>query len=74
MFLVLGSEGGPRRLTVSLDGAPIDAAAAGEDVDQGRVTVRRQRLYRLVDLPRAGRHELELVFEPGISGYAFTFG
>ena len=74
VFLVLGSEGGPRRLMVSIDGAPIDAAAAGEDVDHGRVTVRGQRLYRLVDLPRAGRHELELAFEPGISGYAFTFG
>ena len=74
VFLVLGSEGGPRRLTVRLDGAPIAAAAAGEDVEAGRVTVRGQRLYRLVDLPRAGRHELELAFERGISGYAFTFG
>jgi hypothetical protein len=33
-----------------------------------------QRLYRLVELERAGRHLLTLRFEPGISGYAFTFG
>ena len=35
-----------------------------------------QRLYRLVDLPRAGggTHQLELRVEPGIHGYAFTFG
>jgi hypothetical protein len=38
------------------------------------VTVRRQRLYRLVDLPRAGRHRLTLDFGAGVSGYAFTFG
>ena len=28
----------------------------------------------LVNLPRAGRHRLELSVAPGISGYAFTFG
>jgi hypothetical protein len=33
-----------------------------------------KRLYRLVDLPRRGRHLLELRFESGIEGYAFTFG
>jgi hypothetical protein len=40
----------------------------------GDVTVRGQRLYRLVDLPRVERHELELRPQTGISGYAFTFG
>ena len=38
------------------------------------VTVRRQRLYELVSLPRAGEHRLNLRFAPGIAGYAFTFG
>ena len=33
-----------------------------------------QRLYRLIDLPEAGRHRLQLRFDPGIEGYAFTFG
>jgi Thioredoxin like C-terminal domain len=36
--------------------------------------VRRQRLYRLVDLASPGRHRLTLEFAPGVSGYAFTFG
>jgi len=36
--------------------------------------VTRQRLYRLVDLDRAGRHLLTLELSPGVSGYAFTFG
>ena len=57
-----------------LDGKPISAADAGEDVHGGEATITGQRLYRLVDLPRAGTHTLELRFEPGIEGYAFTFG
>jgi cytochrome c biogenesis protein CcdA/thiol-disulfide isomerase/thioredoxin len=73
-FLVLGSEDRPRSLRVLLDGKPISAADAGEDVHDGAATVSDQRLYRLVDLPRAGDHTLELRFEPGIEGYAFTFG
>ena len=40
----------------------------------GVATVGPQRLYRLVDLPEAGPHRLDLNFEPGIYGYAFTFG
>jgi hypothetical protein len=38
------------------------------------VSVERQRLYELVDLPRAGRHRLTLNLDPDVSGYAFTFG
>ena len=43
----------------------------------GAVDVRdsgRQRLYRLVELPRAERHVLTLELPAGTSGYAFTFG
>ncbi len=73
-YLVLGSPGGPRRMKVYLDGRPISAADAGEDVHNGVVTVGAQRLYNLVDLPRVERHLLELRPEAGIMGYAFTFG
>ena len=38
------------------------------------VTVTRQRLYTLLKLPRTEEHTLTLRFEPGVSGYAFTFG
>jgi hypothetical protein len=38
------------------------------------LAIRAQRLYTLVELPRAGNHELELRPESGIQGYAFTFG
>jgi hypothetical protein len=40
----------------------------------GRATVQAQRLYRLVDLPAVGQHRLSLIFDPGVKGYAFTFG
>jgi cytochrome c biogenesis protein CcdA/thiol-disulfide isomerase/thioredoxin len=75
VFLVLGSQGGaPRSLRVMLDGRPVSRGTAGADARTGVVTVRGQRLYRLVDLPRVERHELELRPQTGISGYAFTFG
>lgn len=74
VFLVLGSPGQERTLTVELDGHPISARDAGPDVDDGAVAVDEQRLYGLVDLRRAGTHTLSLGFAPGIEGYAFTFG
>jgi cytochrome c biogenesis protein CcdA/thiol-disulfide isomerase/thioredoxin len=75
VFLVLGAEDGKAHtVRVLLDGEPISNEVAGRHVRDGRVTVRAQRLYRLVELARAERHLLSLAFEPGISGYAFTFG
>ena len=74
VFLVLGSDDGPRRMRVLLDGRRIPDRLAGEDVHDGAVRVSGQRLYRLVELPDAERHVLTLEPEPGISGYAFTFG
>jgi cytochrome c biogenesis protein CcdA/thiol-disulfide isomerase/thioredoxin len=74
VFLVLGSPGGPGEVEVLLDGRLVPGSLAGEDVRGGAVTVSDQRLYRLVDLPEAGGHELELRLEPGVAGYAFTFG
>jgi hypothetical protein len=61
---VLSSRGErPRTLEVRVDGRLTR-----------RVVVRRQRLYELVSLRRAGEHRLNLRFEPGLAGYAFTFG
>jgi hypothetical protein len=72
--LVLGSPGAKRRVRVLLDGKPIAARDAGSDVEDGAVAVSSQRLYNLVDLPRAGDHVLTLLPEAGVTGYAFTFG
>lgn len=75
VYLVLSSAGElPRKLHVLLDGRPISASDAGSDVHGSTVTVRNQRLYTLVSLPSDQRHRLKLELEPGISGYAFTFG
>jgi len=74
VYLVLGSPGRQRHVRVLLDGRPIAAAAAGSDVENGVLSVSTQRLYSLVDLPRAGEHVLRLIPEAGVSGYAFTFG
>jgi cytochrome c biogenesis protein CcdA/thiol-disulfide isomerase/thioredoxin len=63
VYLVLSSPGAPRSVAVALDGRPSRA-----------VTVRDQRLYELVDLRSVGRHRLSLRFDPGVSGFAFTFG
>ncbi|MEA2192700.1 MAG: hypothetical protein QOI73_2821 [Solirubrobacteraceae bacterium] len=75
VYLVLSSQGDrPRRVHVRLDGRPISAADAGSDVRDGVVTVRRQRLYSLVDVGKVAEHVLTLRLDPGVSGYAFTFG
>jgi cytochrome c biogenesis protein CcdA/thiol-disulfide isomerase/thioredoxin len=74
VFLVLGSPDQARHVQVLLDGQPIPARLAGADVRQGQATIQAQRLYRLVDLPAVARHRLTLRFDPGITGYAFTFG
>ncbi|MEJ7823999.1 MAG: cytochrome c biogenesis protein DipZ [Solirubrobacteraceae bacterium] len=75
VYLVLASEGDkPRKVQVRLDGKPIAAADAGEDVRDGAVTVRNQRLYSLVKVDSIQEHVLTLRLDPGVSGYAFTFG
>ncbi len=74
VFLVLGADDGPGDVEVLLDGEPVPAELAGEDIRGGRVAVTNQRLYRLVELPESGAHELELRLDPGVTGYAFTFG
>jgi cytochrome c biogenesis protein CcdA/thiol-disulfide isomerase/thioredoxin len=75
VYLVLSSAGErPRSVQVLIDGRPIGATDAGADVHAGVVTVRGQRLYTLVSLPREGQHRLSLRLAPGVTGYAFTFG
>ena len=75
VYLVLGSRGERgRHVRVLLDGKPIRPEEAGADVRDGRLTVSRQRLYRLVAVPLAGEHLLTLYFDRGVAGFAFTFG
>ena len=75
VYLVLASDGDrPRKVRVLLDGRPISPANSGADVRDATVTVRRQRLYSLVKLGSLQEHVLTLELDPGVAGYAFTFG
>jgi cytochrome c biogenesis protein CcdA/peroxiredoxin len=75
VYVVLGPPPGrSAHVRVLLDGRPIPAALAGDDVRGGAIAVDRQRLYGVVALPRPGRARLSLRIDPGISAYAFTFG
>jgi cytochrome c biogenesis protein CcdA/thiol-disulfide isomerase/thioredoxin len=75
VYLVLtSSDSVPRRARILLDGKPIGAGQAGADVRSSEVTVRGQRLYSLVSLPRAEHHTVTIDRPPGVSAYDFTFG
>jgi cytochrome c biogenesis protein CcdA/thiol-disulfide isomerase/thioredoxin len=75
VYLVLSSaDKVSRHVEVLLEGHRIPAADAGADVHDGIVTVRGERLYTLVSLPHDEHHHLTLRFQPGVTGYAFTFG
>lgn len=74
VYLVLSSPGRSRTAGIELDGKPVNATAAGGDVKGGEVKVTGERLYSLIDLPEPGRHLLTVRPEPGIRGFAFTFG
>ena len=68
------SDGQARPARVLLDGRPVPAREAGEDVRAGRLSVGAQRLYRLISLPRVEDRRLTVELPPGVSAYAFTFG
>jgi cytochrome c biogenesis protein CcdA/thiol-disulfide isomerase/thioredoxin len=75
VYIVLGPpHGRPGTVRVLLNGGPIPANLAGDDVHNGLVKVDRQRLYNVVALPRPTRAHLSLRFDPGISAYSYTFG
>ncbi|MDX6644314.1 MAG: hypothetical protein QOK40_41 [Miltoncostaeaceae bacterium] len=76
VYLVLDSPGGRRGGRVLVDGRPVGPGSAGADVGpDGRFAVRASRLYALVALPGSpGRHRLRVELDPGVRGYAFTFG
>jgi len=74
VFLVMGSPGSSRPVSVLLDGHPIAASQAGADVRRGSIRVGFDRLYRVVSLPSVQTHTLTLRFAPGVSAYDLTFG
>lgn len=71
VFLVIEPAGEGGRIEVMLDGEP---APDNEDVTAGKLMPDESRVYRLVDLPRAGNHLLTLKVDGNLKLYAFTFG
>lgn len=66
------------RVRVLLDSEPVAQDHAGEDIRRGHgagvVEVDSARMYRLVNSPDIGSHELALITsDPGVAMYAFTF-
>jgi thiol-disulfide isomerase/thioredoxin len=63
------------KLKILRDGQPV-GEAGGSDVVNGEVTVKEDRLYRLIEDPQGhGEHTLEIIIEsPGFQAFAFTFG
>ena len=55
---------------------PVTGAAAGSDVQNGKVFVKESRLYNLINNPDgSGTHTLELIIDsPGLEAFTFTFG
>lgn len=75
VYLVMKPGSVPGKVTVLLDGKPIDYSLSGKDVKNGEVLVDKDMPYELVNLKNnPGEHQLELRFSEGIETYAFTFG
>jgi thiol-disulfide isomerase/thioredoxin len=78
VFLVLrpGSAATLQKVKIFLDGKIVDNTNAGDDVQNGEITVTSDKLYNLINLMgKPGSHVLLLQFEtPGIEAFAFTFG
>jgi thiol-disulfide isomerase/thioredoxin len=78
LHLVMGpaARGASTRFRVRLDGG-VPGVAHGVDVDgEGNGTAGEQRLYQLVRQPgQVADRTFEITFlDPGVEGYAFTFG
>ena len=76
VFITLQPGSSGEHIKIYLDGKLINAAQAGQDVQNGIVTLDQARLYSLVDLRGATEnHILTLAFQsPGVQAFTFTFG
>jgi len=63
------------KLTLFIDGKPIGTDAGADVAADGTVTVKENRLYKIVHMPDYGEHTLEIrASGPGLQAYTFTFG
>jgi cytochrome c biogenesis protein CcdA/thiol-disulfide isomerase/thioredoxin len=75
VYLVITTNGVTSEASVLLDGQVVDTTTQGDDVTQGTVVIRKNKLYNLIKLQSPGEHLLRLEFlDDKSSVYAFTFG
>ena len=78
--VVLGSEGEPYRVYLTVDDGPIPLQDRGTDIEEdedGRtfIFVDRDRMYQLIESPEYGGHEMKLTSNSDeFAVFAFTFG
>lgn len=74
VYLVMKSEGVASTVELLLDGKKISQKDAGEDVVDGAITIKEQRLYSLVKHDAVRNHELTIIMKDvPVSVYAFSF-
>jgi thiol-disulfide isomerase/thioredoxin len=80
-LVMAAPRGAPAEVRVLQDGKPLARSQAAKDshfrdsgaASESYVVVDSPRMYALVDNHEFGEHELELVCDPGIAAFAFTF-
>jgi thiol-disulfide isomerase/thioredoxin len=73
VYAVMGAAQKPLLIKLSLNGRPL-IADHGADVTNSQVRVTQNQLYALIDLSKEDEGELEMITEPGLEIYTFTFG
>jgi hypothetical protein len=74
VYMVATSPTGAK-LKILIDGAPVGTNAGADVGADSTVTVKDNRLYKLISLPEYGVHTLEIEVESGtLDAYTFTFG
>lgn len=73
---MVGSADTPIQLRITRDGGESLGSDRGTDVsEEGIVTVREDRLYKLIEDDGYGEHVIEIeILDPGLKVYTFTFG
>jgi hypothetical protein len=61
-------------LQILLDGKNVTSDDAGQDFENGMVTISDHRLYNIISSKQAGSHTLVIIAHPGFEIYTFTFG
>ena len=76
MYLVAESkDSATKQAWILLDGIPMPAALAGDDVKDGILTVNSSRLYNIYKNSLPGSHRIDIIWKkPGARLYTFTFG